>query len=260
MAALAVHYSPVGGLNALDPTFAGTAFAGGERRRFGPGRFGLESPRLNFYVQEEGGPQPGKEQALASAKNGYSVRLTNLYDHAEDPRGIVAENHPNIDAIEEEVADAGFDGLLFPPVAGIPNRTAVVFGFKKKVPVAPVEDAGFFGDERISKSSSAAEQPRDDLGRFAPTGTPPAPRPKPDKRFSTSTKNEYTNEERELLAKDPVFSALPSRAHEDLVLDALAKLKRNPRAAEDVAAELLPASSTPCRRSRRPCCWSAKSS
>lgn len=237
VAAVGVHYSPVAGLTSLDPTFAGTAYAGRERYRFGPGRFGRDNPRLNFYVQD-GNVQPGKERALADARNGYTVTLENLYDYAEDPRGIVAENHPNVDAIEEEVADAGFDGLLFPPVAGIPNRTAVVFGFKKKVPVAPVEDAGFFGDERISKSSSAAEQPRDELGRFAPTGTPPAPRPKPDKRFSTSTKNEYTNEERELLAKDPVFSALPSRAHEDLVLDALAKLKRNPRAAEDVAAEL----------------------
>jgi hypothetical protein len=237
VAAVGVHYSPVAGLTSLDPTFAGTAYAGRERYRFGPGRFGRDNPRLNFYVQD-GNTQPGKERALADARNGYTVTLENLYDYAEDPRGIVAENHPNVDAIEEEVADAGFDGLLFPPVAGIPNRTAVVFGFKKKVPVAPVEDAGFFGDERISKSSSAAEQPRDELGRFAPTGTPPAPRPKPDKRFSTSTKNEYTNEERELLAKDPVFSALPSRAHEDLVLDALAKLKRNPRAAEDVAAEL----------------------
>ena len=237
VAAVGVHYSPVAGLTSLDPTFAGTAFAGGERRRFGPGRFGRDNPRLNFYVQD-GDAQPGKERALAGAQNGYTVTLENLYDYAEDPRGIVAENYPNQDAIEEEVADAGFDGMLLPPVAGIPNRTAIVFGFKKKVPVAPVEDAGFFGDERISKSSSAAEQPRDELGRFAPTGTPPVPRPKPDKRFSTSTKNEYTNEERELLAKDPVFSALPSRAHEDLVLDALAKLKRNPRAAEDVAAEL----------------------
>ncbi|MBK8168264.1 MAG: hypothetical protein IPK64_20135, partial [bacterium] len=154
VAALAVHYSPVGGLNALDPTFAGTAFAGGERRRFGPGRFGLESPRLNFYVQEEGGPQPGKEQALASAKNGYSVRLTNLYDYATDPRGFVADTYPNADALEEEVADAGFDGILFDRVAGIPNRTAVLFGFKKKVPVAPVEDAGVFGEDRIRKSSS----------------------------------------------------------------------------------------------------------
>ena len=238
VAALAVHYSPVGGLNALDPTFAGTAFAGGERRRFGPGRFGLESPRLNFYVQEEGGPQPGKEQALASAKNGYSVRLTNLYDYATDPRGFVADTYPNADALEEEVADAGFDGILFDRVAGIPNRTAVLFGFKKKVPVAPVEDAGVFGEDRIRKSSSAAEQPRDDLGRFAEKSEGRAPRAKPDKRFSTSTKNEVMEEERALLAKDPVFSALPSRAHEDLVIEARQTLKRDPGAAEQLAYEL----------------------
>jgi len=236
--ALAVHYSPVGGLNALDPTFAGTAFAGGERRRFGPGRFGLESPRLNFYVQEDGGPQPGKEQALASAKNGYSVRLTNLYDYAADPRGFVADTYPNADALEEEVADAGFDGILFDRVAGIPNRTAVLFGFKKKVPVAPVEDAGVFGEDRIRKSSSAAEQPRDDLGRFAEKSEGRAPRAKPDKRFSTSTKNEVMEEERALLAKDPVFSALPSRAHEDLVIEARQTLKRDPGAAEQLAYEL----------------------
>ena len=272
VAALAVHYSPVGGLNALDPTFAGTAFAGGERRRFGPGRFGLESPRLNFYVQEEGGPQPGKEQALASAKNGYSVRLTNLYDYAADPRGFVADTYPNVDALEEEVADAGFDGILFDRVAGIPNRTAVLFGFKKKVPVAPVEDAGVFGEDRIRKSSSgtstitvdgiarprtdsagksihptersilksssAAEQPRDDLGRFAEKPEGRAPQVKPDKRFSTSTKNEVMEEERALLAKDPVFSALPSRAHEDLVIEARQTLKRDPGAAEQLAYEL----------------------
>lgn len=134
VSATGVHYSPVAGLTSLDPTQAGSQFAGAERRRFGSGRFGLQNPRLNFYVEEDG-TRPEREAALATATNVYKVRLENLYDFEADPDGLRADAGMNVDAFEESVTDAGYDGVLYPPVPGIPSRTAVLFGFKKKVPV-----------------------------------------------------------------------------------------------------------------------------
>jgi len=77
-------------------------------------------------------------------------------------------------------------------------------------------------DARITKSSS----------------TEPPPRARPDKRFETGTANRITDEERELLLKSPVFSALPSRTHQELLQGALESLSRNPWKARELVEEL----------------------
>lgn len=136
VSAIGIHYGPAG-LKALDPTMAGTGAAGGERRRFGPGRFGKTNPRLNFYVREPGAGVPPSERVVGGAES-YQVELMNLYDYDADPLGLVDANRINADALEEEVTDAGFDGILFPTHPNIPVRTAIVFGFKRKIPAVPV--------------------------------------------------------------------------------------------------------------------------
>lgn len=140
----AYHYSNTPGLTELDPTFAGTAGAGRERRAFGMGRFGERGgtyARLNFYVREPGAPVPGAEDVVrgAGGSNLYRVQLDNLYDLDNDPRGIVADAGPNVTLMEEEIADAGFDGFLAGPQPGIDTPVAVVFDLPGNVPVENVD-------------------------------------------------------------------------------------------------------------------------
>jgi len=136
VSAVGIHYGKAG-LKALDPTMAGTGAAGGERRRLGMGRFGLTNPRVNFYIREPGQAVPPSEAVVGGAES-YQVELMNLYDYDADPRGFFAKYPNNVDMVEEEVTDAGFDGILFPKHPQIPVRTAIVFGFKRKIPVVPV--------------------------------------------------------------------------------------------------------------------------
>lgn len=142
----AVHYSTQPGLNSLDPKKAGTAAAGGERRRFGMGNFGKNggtSARLAFYVQD-GEELPGPEDVVAAAGgiHGYRVQLDNLYDLSTDPRGIRADSR-NADEMEEAISDAGYDGFYSDAVGGGINvPVAVVFDIgNKKIPVEPIEDS-----------------------------------------------------------------------------------------------------------------------
>lgn len=140
----AYHYSNTPGLTELDPTFAGTAGAGRERRAFGMGRFGERGgtyARLNFYVREPGAPVPGAEDVVrgAGGSNLYRVQLDNLYDLDNDPRGIVADAGPNVTLMEEEIAAAGFDGFLAGPQPGIDTPVAVVFDLPGTVPVENVD-------------------------------------------------------------------------------------------------------------------------
>lgn len=135
VSAVGIHYGKAG-LKALDPTMAGTGAAGGERRRLGMGRFGLTNPRVNFYIREPGEAVPPSEAVVGGAES-YQVELMNLYDYDADPRGFFAKYPNNVDMVEEEVTDAGFDGILFPKHPQIPVRTAIVFGFKRKIPVVP---------------------------------------------------------------------------------------------------------------------------
>lgn len=140
----AYHYSNTPGLTELDPTFAGTAGAGRERRAFGMGRFGERGgtyARLNFYVREDGAPVPGAEDVVrgAGGSNLYRVQLDNLYDLDNDPRGIAEEAGQNITMMEEEIADAGFDGFLAGRQPGIDTPVAVVFDLPGTVPVENVD-------------------------------------------------------------------------------------------------------------------------
>lgn len=140
----AYHYSSTPGLTELDPTFAGTAGAGRERRAFGMGRFGERGgtyARLNFYVREQGAPVPGAEDVVRSAggSNLYRVQLDNLYDLDADPRGIAEEAGINSTLMEEMIAEAGYDGFLAGPQPGIDTPVAVVFDLPGTVPVENVD-------------------------------------------------------------------------------------------------------------------------
>jgi len=236
VSAVGIHYGPAG-LKKLDPTMAGTGAAGAERYRFGVGRFGKFYPRVNFYVREPGAGVPPSEQVVGGSES-YHVELTNLYDFMTDPLGLVEANSRNMDALEGEITDAGFDGLLFPPHPNIPVRTAIVFGFTKKIPAVPVPAGEPVLELKYSRQR-VDEQPRDELGRFEPMGPDKLPRiPKPERQLDTSTKNAVMREERELLLKDPVFSALPSRTHKDIIAKAAERIVGYPRAALDLARRL----------------------
>jgi len=139
-----VHYSSTAGRTELDPSKAGMGAAGAERRRFGMDNFGKQggtAARLAFYVWEDGQPLPKAEDAvLAKGRDKpYAVRLTNLYDWDNDPLDIVSMN---VDATEEEISDAGFDGFVKTgPGGGIDGRVAVVYDIgKKNIPVAAAEE------------------------------------------------------------------------------------------------------------------------
>src|SRR5690606_31234899 len=111
-------------------------------RRFGTGRFGRQggtAARLGFYVREPGQPVPAAEDAVSGAggRSLYRVQLDNLYDLDADPRGFVEDAGQNQDMLEEEIADAGFDGCAAPPQAGIDVPTAVVFDIDGTIPVEP---------------------------------------------------------------------------------------------------------------------------
>ncbi len=140
----AYHYSNTPGLTELDPTFAGTAGAGRERRAFGMGRFGERGgtyARLNFYVRDPGEGVPGAEDVVrgAGGSNLYRVQLDNLYDLDNDPRGIAEEAGSNSTLMEEMVSEAGYDGFLAGRQPGIDSRVAVVFDIGQSVPVENVD-------------------------------------------------------------------------------------------------------------------------
>lgn len=140
----AYHYSNTPGLTELDPTFAGTAGAGRERRAFGMGRFGERGgtyARLNFYVRDPGEGVPGAEDVVrgAGGSNLYRVQLDNLYDLDNDPRGIAEEAGINSTLMEEMVSEAGYDGFLAGRQPGIDSRVAVVFDIDQSVPVENVD-------------------------------------------------------------------------------------------------------------------------
>lgn len=145
VSAQGIHYSGAAGLTALDAKFAGSGSAGAERRRFGMGQYGANAApgdtgrRLYFYVQE--GDAPPRKEDVVAGNNRYAVNLTNLYDVEADPRGLREEAGSNPDYLEELVNDAGFDGMLLPPLPGIDGKTAILHGLKKKVPVvsAPMQ-------------------------------------------------------------------------------------------------------------------------
>jgi hypothetical protein len=139
VSAFVAHYSNAQGLMSLDGAFAGTGSAGREARRFGLGNYGKKSPpgslarRLYFYVQSKDA-LPKKERVVAG-NSIYRVRLDNLYDAYNDPRGFSDEAGMNADYFEELVSDAGFDGAVYTEQPGIDEPTVVLFGLKKKVPV-----------------------------------------------------------------------------------------------------------------------------
>lgn len=150
----AYHYSNTAGLTALDPKKAGSADAGRERRRFGMGTFGSQggsAARVAFYVSDDGNaPKP---ESVVRGRNLYKARLDNLYDLEADPRGFAEEAGQNQDMLEEMISDAGFDGFLAPPQAGIDVPTAVVFDIgSRKVPVEPVEDGPIASRGRGSRN------------------------------------------------------------------------------------------------------------
>jgi hypothetical protein len=160
-----IHYSGTAGLTALDGKFAGAGSAGNERRRFGTGQYGARAEpgdtgrRLYFYVQE--GDTPPRKEDVVAGNNRYAVELTNLYDYEADPRGLREDAGANMDYLEELVNDAGFDGLLLPPLAGIEGKIAILHGLKKKVPIisAPLQSRSksAIGDEwGASHSGSSA--------------------------------------------------------------------------------------------------------
>lgn len=168
----AVHYGVKPGLKQLDPRKAGSAGAGRERRRFGMGVFGEQggaAARLGFYVIESDDLPPAEDVvAAAGGVHPYTVRLTNLYDIDEDARDLVGMN---VDATEEAISDAGFDGFVTEGPAGIEGRVAVVYNIgKKKIPVASEEgivasrgrprgfDSKTFGQVIIPAARRAAEQ------------------------------------------------------------------------------------------------------
>lgn len=138
VSAVAVHYSPVGDLTELDPAEAGTAYAGGERRRFGMGQFGKRggiAARLNFYVQSTD-QLPQREAVIAQVQGSYRVVLDNLYDLTTDPRGFY-DQIETADELEQLIADSGFDGFIREAPDGIPEPVAVIFDLGgKTVPVA----------------------------------------------------------------------------------------------------------------------------
>lgn len=136
----AYHYSNQADLESLDPTFAGTAGRGAERRRFGVGRFGKQggtAARMAFYVREDGAPVPSPEPAVreSGGQTLYRVQLDNLYDLRTDPRGLAEEAGQNQDALEEEISDAGFDGFVTGAQSGIDTPVAVVFDIEGEIPV-----------------------------------------------------------------------------------------------------------------------------
>jgi hypothetical protein len=139
----AIHYSNSPSLKQIDPTYSGTGRIGAaQRRRFGPGRYGLQggtSARAYFFVRD-GSELPGTEGVIVGA-HPYQVRLTNLYDQDADPRGFAKQHGSNIDALEEEISDAGFDGLYSTKIGdGSKGAVAIVFDIgKKKIPVEPVD-------------------------------------------------------------------------------------------------------------------------
>ena len=139
VSAFVAHYSNAQGLMSLDGAFAGTGSAGREARRFGLGNYGKKSPpgslarRLYFYVQSKDA-LPKKERVVAG-NSIYRVRLDNLYDAYNDPRGFSDEAGMNADYFEELVSDAGFDGAVYTEQPGIDEPTVVLFGLKRKVPV-----------------------------------------------------------------------------------------------------------------------------
>ena len=139
VSAFVAHYSNAQGLMSLDGAFAGTGSAGREARRFGLGNYGKKAPpgslarRLYFYVQSKDA-LPKKERVVAG-NSIYRVRLDNLYDAYNDPRGFSDEAGMNADYFEELVSDAGFDGAVYTEQPGIDEPTVVLFGLKKKVPV-----------------------------------------------------------------------------------------------------------------------------
>lgn len=136
------HHSTTAGLSALDPTMAGTGAAGGERRRFGMGRFGTDNPRTYWYAT---GTQP---EDIVPRKGTYAVTLENLYDADADPRGFGIEAGANADYFEELVADAGFDGFV--TEHSILGRVAVTLGFDAPIPVQPAEGMVLYQGERAS--------------------------------------------------------------------------------------------------------------
>jgi GNAT superfamily N-acetyltransferase len=132
-----VHYSTKRGLKEIDPSYAGTGVAGRERRRFGMGRFGQQggtAARVGFYVQEGQDLPPAEDVVFdGGGRYPYRVTLSNLYDLDADPRDLVTGN---IDATEEAISDAGFDGFVTGGQSGIDGRVAVVYDIgKKKIPV-----------------------------------------------------------------------------------------------------------------------------
>lgn len=168
----AYHYSTTPGLTRLDPSFAGTAGAGRERRRFGMGRFGERggtAARLGFYVREEGAPVPQAEDVVSGAggRNLYRVQLDNLYDLRTDPRGFAEEAGMNQDMLEEEIADAGFDGFVAGVQPGIDTPVAVVFDIPGTIPVESVSE----GPIASRATPADAHRKRNQLfGRLAADG------------------------------------------------------------------------------------------
>lgn len=140
VSAVGIHYSGKEGLTALDPSYAGSGSAGGERRRFGQGQFGTgegTAKRVYFYAQE-GSKIPGKEAAVAG-QHAYRVKMDNLYDASTDHLGLKNEHGLNGDAFEEDLHERGYDGYITHAFGqGVDNPTIVAFGFKNKIPVESV--------------------------------------------------------------------------------------------------------------------------
>ena len=170
VSALGVHYSGEQGLTTLDSTYAGTGSAGRERRRFGAGNYAKDAKkgdtrrRLYFYIQTSDAI-PVKENVVAG-HNAYTVVLDNLYDVVNDPDGL-AKQSMNTDHFEESVADAGYDGVLYPPQSGIESPIAILFGIGKKVPVLGVEiDKVDFINETPKKIESSKDWSYSALARM----------------------------------------------------------------------------------------------
>lgn len=166
--AVGVHYSNTPGLRELDPSKAGSAASGRERRRFGVGQFGQQggtAARVGFYIQD-GDDLPPPESIVrdGGGTHPYRVTLTNLYDLDNDPRGLVSMN---VDATEEAISDAGFDGFITSAQPGIDGRVAVVFDIgKKKIPVQEVE--GVIASRRTPQQANAQRNTM--LGKLAANG------------------------------------------------------------------------------------------
>jgi hypothetical protein len=132
------HYGKQAGVTELSGAYYGTGIRGAEAERLAKSKdFNIKN-RVYFYLNPPDGKLPRKEAGLGN--NVYQTTLSNLYDLANDPKGIfdkikgIDDPATKYNTMESEIVKAGYDGYISKAY-----NMAVVLG--KNVPVREIKQA-----------------------------------------------------------------------------------------------------------------------